>query len=148
MTRSLGLNDSDDWYLACVCGNTRVGGIRELWGSDERNRVRLDQERDSVSLTVAGRTEQIAPRGGLPSGVVVLEIWRNSNNEVFCWANGRDISIPGTKVPGVFNLRGFGFDQSGNSYHDDLLMEMAVFNSLPSATGRKIVRSHLTERWK
>ena len=54
------LVDSNDFYLAAVYMNTRTGGQREVWGNDAAGWVRIDQQREQVSLNIGGTAKQIS----------------------------------------------------------------------------------------
>jgi hypothetical protein len=141
------LNAQGGFYLAAVCTNTRTGGERELFGTDNQNYVRLDQQRNNVTLKVGGVQQKVGKDGSLPKGILLLEIWRDDAGKVTCYGNGVDISVPRIKIPQTFALSGMGFDGGGSSQWDDYWMEFVLCDALPPQAERDFLRGYLSSKW-
>jgi hypothetical protein len=136
------------FYLAAACLNTRDGGVRELFGADARNFVRLDQERDQVEICIAGERRTLCAKEACPKGLLILEVWRTDDGVLGCRANGKEISTPGVKLPGTLALSGLGFDGEGSSQWDDYWMEFVLCDRLPPAGNRDACGDYLRAKWK
>ena len=139
--------DPDEWYIAAVFGNTRPSGKRELLGNDLQNFFRIDQADDSAALAIASSLQGVVAAGGIPSGFVLLELWRDSGNAIHCFANGVDVSAASNPMPGTFDLKGLGYDGKGSSQWDDYFAELAIYRDLPASEDRAAVRGHLMSKW-
>ena len=145
------LNATGEFYLVSAFVNSRVAGNRYLWGQDASNYVRIEQITGdgNASIEIAGGTEtDLATDGDIPDGPVLLEIWRDANDDLFMWANGVDITNGTINIPGTFAMSGFGGgEQAAGSAWDDWLLEILACNDLPNASWRSIVRSYLNNKW-
>ncbi len=140
------LNAAGPMYLAAVCMNTRIGGQRELFGTDAVHSLRIDQERDNVQLCINGTTRRVSRDGACPRGILLLEVWRDSTSRIVCMGNGADISA-GVTMGQTFAVSGLGFDGSGSSQWDDYLMEVVMCDGLPTASEREALREYLRAKW-
>lgn len=144
--QSSGMAAAADFYLASVLMNTRESGNRELFGTDANNFVRIDQERNDVSITIAGTSLQLVD-ASCPEGIMVLEIWRDSANNLSCQANGVDVTFGTPTLAGVFDVVGMGYDGSGTSQWDDYWMEFVFCDALPQESKRAALREYLRAKW-
>ncbi len=142
-----GLDAGADFYLAAVCMNTRTDGIRELFGTDSQNYVRLNQATDTLTIVIEGQGYPLSLPGSCPHGILLLEIWRDANGSLTCLGNGDDITTPGLQATGVFAVSGLGHDGDGNSHWDDYSMEYVFCDALPPADERDALREYLRAKW-
>ncbi len=143
---SEGMNATADFYIVCAMVNTRDNGVRDFFGTDETNLVRMDQSDGDVYLRIAGVDRKVSSNQ-IDHGPLVLEIWRTAGGDITVYANGQDVTAGSINMTGTFDVNGFGFDQTGTSYFDDYLMELVYCDALPPAPERDDVREYLRQKW-
>lgn len=143
------MTTAGSFHLTAVFTNSRGTGIRDLWGVTDQNLVTIDQGPNRrVTITIAGQTVTLA-NGTLPAnGLVVLEVGRNTDGTLLCYANGVNIKTHSGTLPGTFTVAGFGYKGSGTSEWDDYLLELIVCAGRPADSHLKLLRQHLLEKWR
>ena len=138
---------ANEFYLAFAGMNSRDAGNRDLWGNNTTNLVWLDQGGNRAYIVINGSEVQLTPRGSLPKGPLLLEIWRDETGKLHTWANGQDVSSPGASSSATFSMTGIGWDQSGTSGWDDYAFEYVACDDDVTDLGRRDVREYLNAKW-
>lgn len=143
------LRTDGEFYLTFAGMNTRTNGHRDLWGRTTTDIVRLNQDnnRNQLSMTINGVTKVITERQAVPKGPVLIEIWRDSEDNLKVIVNGVDISIPDLKFTGTLSLNGFGFDGNGSSGWDDYAFEYIIADQVPTTAQQVATRDYLRTKW-
>lgn len=146
------MNATGGFYLVGLFIFTRTAGVRELWGTDGNNCVRLDQSNGDVYLVVNGDSQKVATLSitrGIPtiieirrgdSGFVVVEITDENQH-----ANSS--GSLGVTLGGTFDCSGFGWDGDTTSYFDDFVLEFGMFVPQTSESLRRKTREYLRTKW-
>jgi hypothetical protein len=134
------------FYLVAVMTETREGGVRDIFGTDEGNYAALDQSNGDVYLAIGGGNRVRIGRG-VDTGAIVFAIGRDADGRIIVHSNGSEKGT-GANLGGTLALNGFGYDQTGTSYFDDYLMELVYFDHLPSREDINTLTNHLKSRWK
>jgi hypothetical protein len=148
MDQETRINAASEFYLAFAGMNTRGSGVREIWGSDTRNNVRIDQGNNRIRVNIAGTHETVTQSGSIPKGPVLIEVWRESDNSVHVWVNGYDVTPQDPVVmSGTFGMKGIGWKGDGSSGWDDYAFEYIACNGLPDQVQRGELRDYLRTKW-
>lgn len=102
---------------------------RDLWGLTLSDKVTIKQgSNGNISITIGGQSVRIVD-GQVPKGLVVLELWRNSSNQIFARINRVDVGVPGAGLSGAIRWDGFGEGLTDKSNFDDYLIGGGLFTS-------------------
>lgn len=150
--QSESMNATGGFYLVGLFIFTRTAGVRELWGTDGNNCVRLDQSNGDVYLVVNGDSQKVATLSitrGIPT---IIEIRRGDSGfvvvEITDEARSADSSGSlGVTLGGTFDCSGFGWDGDTTSYFDDFVLEFGMFVPQTSESLRKKTREYLRTKW-
>jgi hypothetical protein len=135
------------FYLVFAGMNTRGAGHRHLWGRTWNDLVRLDQGRDRANIFIDGVEHLLSDSGSIPKGPILLEIWRDEDNVLHTWVNGKDVSLAGAASAAIFRMTGIGWSGDGTGGWDDYAFEYVACDGLPAAQQRSDVREHLRQKW-
>ena len=136
------------FYLAFAGYESRPAGHRWLWGSSGSNRVRLNQEKNRVDVTIGGGEHQLSVDGAWSDGPVLIEVWRDASNRLTVVVNGSDRTDGNVTNSATFNLSGIGGGAaSGGSAWDDYAFEYIACDGLPTSTQRDEAREYLRDKW-
>lgn len=138
---------SGEFYLAFAGMNTRTAGRRWLWGTDSSHNVKLEQTDNRVEFTLGGSAQNISARDSLPSGPILLEVWRDSSNFLHVSANGTEITAGSPTASGTFAMTGVGGPLNHESAWDDYAFEYIACDGLPTSAQRGEVRTYLNNKW-
>jgi hypothetical protein len=141
------LSAAGGFYLAFAGMNTRTAGRRWLWGTNGSHNVKLEQTDNRVEFTISGNVQNISARGSLPSGPILVEVWRDTNNRLYVMANGNDITSGSPVASGTYDISGIGGPPNHESAWDDYAFEFIACKGLPSSTERAEVREYLRSKW-
>ncbi len=136
------------FYLAFAGYDSRSDGNRVVWGTSSSNRVRLNQERNRVDITIGGNEYRLTSNGAWSNGPILVEVWRDSSNRLTAMINGVDQTDGTITESSTLRLSGVGGGSvSGGSAWDDYAFEYIACDGLPSASQRGEVREYLREKW-
>lgn len=136
------------FYLAFAGYESRPAGHRVLWGSTGSNRVRLQQEKNRVDITIGGGEHNLSVDGAWSDGPVLIEVWRDGSNRLTVMVNGSNRTAGSVTNSSTFNLSGIGGGAaSGGSAWDDYAFEYIACNELPTSAQRDEVREYLRDKW-
>lgn len=137
-----------EFYLAFAGYDSRDGGHRVVWGTTSSDRVRLEQERNSVDISIGGSDHRLTSPGTWQNGPILVEIWRDASNRLHAWVNGTDATDGTIIEDAIFNLSGIGGGTAaGSSAWDDYAFEYIACRGLPTTSQRYDVREYLRSKW-
>lgn len=147
MSQETSMGATGAFYLVAAFLNTRVAGSRYIHGTEGGDYTRINQEDNHILIAFGGSETEISADESVPTQVV-LEVWRDSNDNITVQVNGSDITSGTPNISGTFNLNGWGGgENAGSSAWDDYLFELIACDDLPSESDRQNTRNYLNNRW-
>lgn len=140
--------DAREFYLAFAGYDSRSDGHRVVWGTTSSDRVRLEQVDNRVDITIGGNERRVSTKNAWSNGPVLIEVWRDTANNLRAVVNGEDVTDGSPNVSAVFAMSGIGGGiPSGHSAWDDYAFEYIACKGLPSAQERDETREYLRAKW-
>lgn len=122
-----GINASGPFYLWGFFLLTRDAGVREFWGINIRDCVRVNYGTRRIFIVIDGTQVEIAR--DIPLGAVSILIWRDASNVVRVSINGDETTYArNPTVAGTSRIKGFGYGLgaggTATGYFDDYVWEI------------------------
>ncbi len=148
MRQTTKMGASGEFYIIYAVFMSRAAGERWFVGTADSpgNGTIMGSINREVKIVINGTDITLTANGAVPDKAII-EIWRDSSNNLHCWINGVDATNGSPSSTAIFDIFGYGGAGAGDDRGDDYLFELLYYNSLPSLNERLSIRNFVNGHW-
>lgn len=145
LKQTTAMGATGEFYVAIAVYMERTSGDRYFAGVNN-NGIKIGSVDRIVDVVINGVGNNLTASAAVPDKAIV-EVWRDSSNNLHCWINGADATSGSPSNSGTFNFSGYGGAGAGVDTGDDWLFEQIACNALPTTAERLGIRNYLNDNW-